>query len=401
MTVAAGGPTARLLRRLQQLGSGQMRFAETYVPKGFFALARLPGQTGIALAGATGRYPPTAWLLCLDKDGLRRWEHVDVEAGIEDVHDGMDGSRNHGLAVYPDGSVVTVGTLGIHGDAVPRGFVRRFAPDGTVAWDRRFGGDAGAEFLACAALADGGLVAVGHDWQRAVSNCVIRLDAAGKVVWDVRLDDRDAWPQGVSVYPEGDVLVTGYARSPSGALQACVARLNQAGEGVFSWIWTDEPGESRFTAAVARSDGTAILAGWGAVDGDPGGREALVMMIDPSGKPLWRLRLPPWQKGTDSDPHQTEVTGVAVVADGIILSGCRIRPTQGEKRAWAAKVGSGGEPLWQDCFGEGSSSSFEGVVALEDGSALFAGRIKAAGGEDEGWLARIDADGRLKDEPVN
>lgn len=386
---------------MQQPGARAMRFAEKYVLKGFLALARLPGQGGIALAGATGRYPPTAWLLCLDKDGVLRWEHVDVEAGIEDVHGGMDGSRNHGLAVYPDGSVVAVGTLGINGDAVPRGFVRRFAPDGAVTWDRRFGGDAGSELLACAALADGGLVVVGHDWQRAVSNCVTRLDAAGKVVWDVRLNDRDAWPQGVAVYPAGDVLVTGYARSTSGALQACVARLDEAGAAVFSWIWTDEPGESRFTAAAARSDGTAVLGGWGAVDGVPGGREALVMMIDAWGKPLWRLRLPPWEKGEDGDVDQTEVTGVALGADGIFLSGCCTRPRQGETRAWAAKVGFGGEPLWQDCFGAGAGSAFEGVVALEDGSALFAGRIKPAGGEEEAWLARIDADGRLKDEPVN
>lgn len=380
-----------------------MRFAEKSGSKSILSLARCPGKAGIALAGTTFDRPSMAWLLRLDQDDMRQWEHEDEGAIIEDVYGGgREGSLNRGLAVYPDGGIAAVGTWGIYRDAVPRGFVRRFTPDGAVAWERFFGNDkAGSEFSACAALADGGLVVVGHDWQRAVSNCVVRLDGDGNVVWDVRLNDRDAWPSTVAAYPEGDLLVAGYARSTSGDQQACVARLNQAGEPVFSWLWTDEPGESRFLAAMTLPDGGAVLGGSAAVVGAPRSSEAFVMMIDPLGNPIWRLRLPGWPKVKDREMEQTEVTGVTVVAEGIFLSGWRSDPRDGQPRAWAAKVGLDGEPIWQDCFGGGLKGSFNSVVALDDESALFAGSIQEAGGDSEAWLARIDADGTLRDEPRN
>ena len=380
-----------------------MRFAEKFSSKRFQSLARCPGQDGIALAGTALDRPTMAWLLRLDQDGLQRWQHEDEDAVIEDPRTGaLEGSLYNGLAVHPDGSVSAVGTHGIHGEAVPRGLVRRFTPDGAVVWERLLGtGTAGSELSACAALADGGLVVVGQDWQRKVSNCVLRLDAAGKAVWDIRIGDGAAWHRSVAACAGGDLLIAGFAASASGKQQASVTRLTPAGQAVFGWLWSDEPGETRFLAATTLPEGGAVLGGSAAMDGAPRSSEAFVMSIDPQGKPIWRLRLPVWPPVQEGERQQTEVTGLAITADGIFLSGWRIGPGQGQQCAWAAKVGLDGIPIWQECYGGDLKGSFNSVVALDDGSALFAGWVQATGGQSQAWLARIDADGKLRDEPVN
>jgi hypothetical protein len=135
------------------------------------------GSAGGAGGGAPGGIDPTrVWLARVDAAGQPAWEHM------------LDGApaawRARAAAAFPDGSFAVAGeTAPPDGQRAPH--VWRFAGDGTVRWQRSYGGPGGEIVTGLAATPDGGLVMVGSTAQGPgkTNVWIVRLAANGDVVW--------------------------------------------------------------------------------------------------------------------------------------------------------------------------------------------------------------------------
>jgi WD40 repeat protein len=241
----------------------------------------------------------------------------------------------------------------------------------------------------------------------AASAGVAANGVAPDIVWTRQFGtSREDVPLGVSVDPNGSVLVAGRTngelprQSSAGEDDAFVRKYGTAG----NERWTRQFGSSGSDNAAGVSvdpDGNVLVAGTtrGALPGQSSAGEfdAFVRKYDTAGNELWTRQF----GGSGSD----SATGVSVDPDGNVLVAGSTRgalPGQssaGEADAFVRKYDSAGNELWTRQFGSIGSDEAIGVSVDPDGNVLVAGSTygalpgqSSAGGQD-GFVRKYDTAG--------
>jgi hypothetical protein len=181
------------------------------------------GVSGNKATPAYGSYD--VWLLRLDAGGNKLWEQC---------YGGTDYDFLYSIKQTSDGGFVLAGVSRSEPSGTktsPRrgamdGWVVRLDPQGQKLWEQTYGGTNYSGFIDIQELPDYGFIAVGHadygvggtktsQGYGSVDVWVVRLDAAGRALWDRSYGGTD-FDAGIRVAPmqDGGFMVAGDSQSP-------------------------------------------------------------------------------------------------------------------------------------------------------------------------------------------
>jgi hypothetical protein len=239
-----------------------------------------------------------------------------------------------------DGSFVVGGMTQSYGSSAGDAWILKVDANGSLVWERTFGGEQEIAVFSIAASLDSGIIATGY---------IDVGDTAGFELWVIRLssDGEKTWDR-------------------------------KYGRGVFD----------AGTAITATEDGGAIVAGVTSDDGFRGD-DAWVLRLNAAGDVVWDQIF--GGPRPDSAWAIVEMPGIGYVV---------VVATQsfgtGSADAWLICIGGDGKLIWDQIYGGRLWDRPTAAVRTLDGGLLVAGYTTSVGaGYEDFWILRLDARGRF------
>ncbi len=342
---------------------------------------------GFVLAGYTeskGAGEADAWLLRLDSRGRDTWNRTFGGAGI-------DGFLS--LAKLSDGSLAMGGVNRSTGSGLADAWVISLDRKGIEKWERTIGGDGRDMVLAIAATNGDGLVLAGltqSQGKRLDDDLLVgRLDGKGNLLWKHALGgSQNDTATSIVVLPDDEILLAGFTRSKGrGRADAWILRLNGQGK----VLWERTFGGSGFDipwSIALVADGGFIFTGETGAGGRQG-RDAWVMRLDAQGDPLW-------EKTFGGEKYDILTAIAPVPGGGFILAGNTESKGAGRNDGWVVRLDAQGEMLWEHTYGKKNQDAFWSITAVPGGGFAVAGQIGTTRtGDSDAWVLRLDKKGRV------
>src|SRR5919106_460326 len=200
-----------------------------------------------------GNPSPKIFVVKFGPDGSLSWQRIWNGTTIR-------GLGRPDVAVSADGSVYLTGLTADNGnDAV----LLKFDANGTLLWERAWGGAASDESLAIATAPDGSVYIAGTATSFGPSSAglfVVKFDSTGNLLWQ-RISD-EAAGNAVAVAPDGSVYAAGTTpRNQIGNFDIVVLKITAAGN--LMWQRTYSAGEvvDPRGRMAAGSDGSIVMVG--------------------------------------------------------------------------------------------------------------------------------------------
>ena len=216
-----------------------------------------------------------------------------------------------GVAVGPGGSVYVTGvSVNNGGDAV----LLKFDANGSLLWERTWGGVASDRSFAVATDVDGSAYIVGTETSFGAGGFglfVVKFDAAGRLVWQKIADGAEG--SAVAVAPDGSVYAAGtMARDLLGNFDMLVMKITSAGNLVWQRTYTaGDQADARGGMAAAPDGSMIVVAGaLQSVKANTPDITALIVALSPDGTLIFDNQF----DGTNGE----EGDGVTVAPDGTI-----------------------------------------------------------------------------------
>jgi len=304
---------------------------------------------------------PDHWVIKLSASGVIQWEKslggssVEDGTGVQQTSDG--GYLVSGFTQSFDGDVT-----GIHSGAADYWIVK-LTSNGTIQWQKVYGGSADDVGLSAQQTTDGGFVIVGssysnngdvtghHNSTSYIDYWVVKTDSMGTIQWQKSL--------GGSYDDEANVI-------------------------------------------QQTSDGGYIIAGQSVSnDGDVSGnhglsRDTWIVKLDNSGVIMWQQSY--GGTGTDIAFSIHEIsTGGYVFAGSSDSNDGDVSGNHGVMDIWAAKISASGVLAWQKCMGGSASENCRRVKQTSDGGFILVGGTGSVDGDitfnhgqGEVWVIKLD-----------
>jgi len=295
-------------------------------------------------------------------DGTPEWLH-----GLG----GLQDSDPHALVETADGGIVFVGDIR-DGSGPADGVAAKLDVDGNFLWKRTLDAGGDDHLLAAGALADGGVVLAGVTDAASGGDddaWVVRLDAAGSVVWRRRYDgDGSDRARSIQQTPDGGFIVAGASNSfPPGRDRAFVLKLDGSGQIVWQRVYgpRDLAAEAR-SVRPTRDGGYIVVGAEGPSPPVPGNLwSLLVFRVDGSGSLSW-------VKTFDTSTAAEAADSVWETADGGYFIGTEETSAAGIAVAGILRVNASGIPLWHRQYQRLSSAA--AIEQTVDGGFIAAGK---------------------------
>jgi hypothetical protein len=337
------------------------------------------GRTGVALGGGDSVYVTgvstnngnDAVLLKFDVNGTLLWERT---------WGGPDSDTSLAVAAAPDGSAYIAGTAASFGPSSLSLFVVKFDSLGNLVWQRISDGAAGN---AVGVGPDGSVYAAGTtprpDLIGNFDVIALKITSDGNLVWQRTYSAGDVVDPrgGMTVASDGSVYMAGAiqtVKANRADIAALIVKLSTDGDLLFDKQFDGRGSETGTGVAVAPDDGTLYVAGTTTSFG-AGSQDAFVLHLLPTGKKL--LEAVTWG-GTGFE----EGSGVGVIAGTVALAATTTNPPpysllDASARLSAARgtlavvAGILTEPA-------GISANPAAGAATPNGSTIFGGNFEAA-----------------------
>jgi uncharacterized delta-60 repeat protein len=282
---------------------------------------------------------------------------------------GPDVDEAEDVAVASDGSVYVTGTTLSFGVGDRDAFLLKFAPDGSLEWQRTYGTARVTPFLRADEFADG--VAAGPDGsayvtgQSGASIFVVKFDAFGNLVWQRLWGQNGDFVSGVEVSADGSVYVAGgsFVRG-AGHADVLLVKFTAAGDVLWAKTWGGASTDSAHDLAIG-SDGSIYVAGetnsffW---------NDAILLKFAADGSLVWARE---WGSMGTTVPAFTIAWGVGTAPDGsVCITGAS--GGIGSESLMVVKFDAASAVLWQTLSGPPNSTAFD-VAAGADGTLYVSG----------------------------
>ncbi len=268
------------------------------------------------------------------------------------------------IAIAPDGSVYVAGsTLGAGGDAL----LLKFGPDGTPLSQQRWGSNDGEFGYGVAVSGDGSTYLVGSSRiadPNAADVFVVKFAPNGTLVWQKTwgILDSSEQAEGVAVGPDGSVYVATETARADVAFGIAMALLKIAPDGNLVWARTyavNEIADSRGGVTVS-PDGSIYVAG-GTFDLRTSDLIALVVKFAPDGSLVWDRAWGGRSTGED-------VADISVAPNGAVLLAGQTAMGAGGEDAFLVRFDPNGRVLDAVTWGNAGSERAAGVAAAPSGT---------------------------------
>lgn len=280
------------------------------------------------------------------------------------------------MAVAPDGSIYVTGLFAPDGDQAGDILLLKFAPDGTLDWQRTWDNNGNSEDGESVAVAADGSVYVtgGSDPVESVGPLdLLRFTPDGALVWQRTWTDTTPGTTGasgdaVAVGPDGNIHVGGTAFRNDGSFDVDMVVLTVNPSGTLLWqrdLAAGDDADARGGMAVA-SDGSIYTAG--GVLTNSGVNDTLITKFSASGALTWGR-----QYGVSGDDNLPG--GLLVLPNGnLLIGGSTQSPfVGGSMFDTLLTVNPSGNGLSCTSFDGPGYDEGDGVALASDGTVALAG----------------------------
>jgi hypothetical protein len=343
---------------------------------------------GCAVAGWTysfGAGDDDFWALKLASDGTVQWEKTYGGHG-DDAADLIIETSDGGYALTGYTASFGAGGLDV--------WVLKLTADGSIQWQKTYGGPADDEAVSVQETLDGGYVVAGETQSYGAGDWdiwILKLSASGAIEWQHTYGGRGR--ETCSADPivqtlDGGYVVTGHTASfGAGNSDVWVLKLDE--NGAIQWQKTyGGRGYEEAHAIRQTVDGGYAVAAFTSTFG-AGDWDVWVLKLDQSGAVLWQKTFGGQGRDVTWSVHQT-ADGGCVVTGGTASFGA------GGDDAWVLKLDHNGAVDWQKTYGGREDDEGESVRQSPDGGYWVGGGTASfgAGGLDF-WVLRLDPQGSV------
>jgi hypothetical protein len=304
---------------------------------------------------------------------------------------GAEGAEFTGaVATAADGSAYAVGTsdsfaVDQFGQPAPRIFVVKFAPDGSVAWQRIWNGPTLHDRPDVAVATDDSVFVAGSTTNNGGDAVLLKFDAAGTLLWERTWGgpENDS-AHAVATATDGSVYITGRATSFGPSAGMFVVKFDGAG----TLVWQKTSNGAGGDGIALGLDGS-VYAASSILRDELANFDVLVVKLTAAGTEVWRR--------TYSAGEVVDVRGrMAAAPDGsIVLAGA----IQAEKGGFVGidplivKLDPAGNLVFNRVYA--AADTAEAVTVASDGSIYVAGTTSASGaGFQDAFLIHLTATGK-------
>jgi len=298
----------------------------------------------------------------------------------------------HGVACDSAGNVIVAGESFVtnQGDDV---WLRKYGPDGTVAWTQTFHGVTSDTAWAVAVAGDDDILVGGSTFtlDDGRDAWVRRYSSGGATEWTQTFNggaNDDDEVLGIAIDPAGNVLVAGYTTTGAAQRDIWVRKYSAVGATLWTRTAAGTGGQNDEGHAVA-TDGAGNVLVTGYVWGGATQRDVWIRKYDAAGNELWTR--------THDGPDSANDEGNGIAADSagnVIAVGFQTDPDLG-RDVWIRKYDADGNELWTSTYNapQDGSDSAHGVAVDGDDAIVVAGSIFRGAQSDNVWVRKHDADG--------
>jgi uncharacterized delta-60 repeat protein len=314
---------------------------------------------GYVVAGETPG--PGAWVLKLDAGGAIDWQKA---------YGGPFEEKVYCIQQTSDGGYIVTGHVETGGGAtyIADAWVLKLDASGAIDWEKTYGGTNSDYAYGIQQTTDGGYVVAGktHSFSVGGSDAwVLKLNPDGTVDWEKTYGGTNSdLAHAIQQTTDGGYVVTGETHSfGAGYSDAWVLKLNP--DGTVDWQKTyGETGYDYANAIQQTTEGGYIMTGrthnFGAGDSD-----------------AWALKLNPngtveWQKAYGGTGYDYANSIQQTTDSGYIVAGGTDSCGAGCEEAWVLKLNSDGSVDWQKTYGGASSQYAYSVQQTTDGGYIVA-----------------------------
>jgi uncharacterized delta-60 repeat protein len=342
---------------------------------------------GYIVAGttnSTGAGDHDAWVFKLNSTGSIVWQNT---------YGGIYYDDAASVQQTADGGYIVAGTTYSFGAQTGDFWLLKLNPDGSILWQKIYGGTGDDEAYSVRQTSDGGYIAagttnsfgaVGYDaW-------VLKVDSTGGVVWAKSYGGTSFdIAYSIKQTSDGGYIVAGSTNSfgIGGSDHAWILKLNSTGEITWQKIYGGS-GNDEASCIQQTLDGGYIVAGDTNSIG-AGYDDCWVFKLNSTGSVLWSYTY----GGSDyDDAYSIEQTSDG----GYIVAGTTYSFGAGSGDFWLLKLDSTGAVVWQNTYGGIYDDVVYSVQQTPDGGFIAAGATASFGvGIYNVWVVKLQAGGGI------
>jgi uncharacterized delta-60 repeat protein len=346
---------------------------------------------GFAAIGTTfsfGAGSSDFMLACLRADGSLEWCKCYGGTGY-DLPTAMRATN--------DGSLIICGNTNSFGTGASDFWILKLNSDGSVCWEKAYGGGTEDELTDICQTNDGGYIVVGT--ARSIGSAksdiiILRLASNGTVQWTRAVHDADiTLAHSVKETSDGGFVVAG-TKYGFNSIYGDWYILRLSSDGSIVWQKTYSGPYYDFAASVAQTNDKGYLV-VGTMQIDFGNDDIVLLRLDENGAVNWGKRF----IGSDDEGlvynYSVGADTLCVLNDeSALVVGITDSFGAGESDGLALRLAANGDVIWSRTYGGELSDAFHSAISTSDGEFLITGHTRSFGEKDlDLWVLRINSDG--------
>ncbi|WDF48081.1 T9SS type A sorting domain-containing protein [Chryseobacterium sp. KACC 21268] len=305
-------------------------------------------------------------------------------------------------------------------------WVIKLSSNGSLQWQKAFGGSGSEEAYTIRQTSDGGYIIGG--WTGSTDGditdkryygfdfWVIKISSIGEIQWQKTFGGNNyEYVEDIHQTTDGGYIVAGWTSSfdgditdsdVDGDVNGWIIKLNNTGN--VEWQKTYGGTNSDYLQSIQQTpDGGYIAAGWtysndGDVTENKGNYDYWVLKLDNTGSIQWQKTY----GGTGSDiAYSIERTsdGGYIVGGNTESNNGDVTGSKGGMDYWVLKISSNGTKEWQKTLGGSSYDEMHKIHQTTDGEYILTGRSFSTNGDVTGnhggadfWVVKLNSLGTIK-----
>ena len=341
---------------------------------------------GYIIAGYTwskGAGRQDFWVVKLYEDGSIEWDRT-FGGSEADVIYSIIQTKDRGYAVAGKTKSIASGE---------KAWVIKLNTRGNKVWDNSFAKRKDDEIFSIIQTKDGGYAVCGYtgskDWGE-VDSWIIKLDETLNIGWD-KIFGGTGWDETNTMLQmeDGSFIVFGFVQSKDiGREDGWIAKLDENGEMIWNKAFGGSQNDEVFSG-IKTADGGYAVCGYTESKG-AGGYDAWIAKLDENGEMVW-------DKAFGGIEAEVANSIIQTRDGGYTLAGYTWSKGAGREDVWVIKLDENGEVIWDKTFGGSDEDVARCIIQAEDGGYVLAGYTESKGaGRYDDWVIKLDEKGNLE-----
>jgi|GEM_PF-318826 len=321
-----------------------------------------------------------AYILKLNSDGSLAWQKT---------YGGSSNDMAHSIQQTTDGGYIVAGYTYSFGAGNDDVYVLKLNSDGSLAWQKTFGGSYGDYAYSIQQTTDGGYIVAGSTYSFEAGYYdayILKLNSDGSLAWQKTFGGSYGdYAYSIQQTTDGGYIVAGSTYPfEAGYYDAYILKLNS--DGSLAWQKTFGGSYGDYAYSIQQTtDGGYIVAGY---TGSFGFGD-YVLKLNRDGSLAWQK--------TYGGIWNDEAYSIQQTTDGgYIVAGYTASFGAGNNDVYVLKLDSDGSLAWQKTFGGSNNDEAYSVQKTADGGYIVAGYTGSFGsGDYDVYILKLDSNGEL------